>query len=109
MSAALASRGSTGSPQSRIPPGRLEPEVAVRPGGRHTAARGAIQETNLDQKRFVNVLDRVFLFTDGRGNRVQSHGPAAKLLDDRLQQLAIHVVETVLVDFQKLQAGGRHR
>src|SRR5687767_13900674 len=82
-------------PQSRVPSWRGEPEVLVGARRGDAAARRAIEESGLDQKRLVHVLDRVFFFIDGGGNAVQANRPPAEFVDDRAQQLAIDLVEAL--------------
>ena len=41
--------------------------------------------------------------------RVDAHGTAAELVDDRPEQLAIDLVETVLVHLEQLQGRERRR
>ena len=84
--------------------GRVEPEVAVCPRRRDAPARRAIEEADLDQERLVDVLDRVLLLADRRGDRVQADRAAAELVDDRAQQLAVDLVEPVLVHLEQLEA-----
>src|SRR5436190_1083826 len=102
-------------PQSCIPsfgPGSLprmlavghgESEILVRVASRDAAPRRPIQKTDLDQKRFVDVFDRVLLFADRGGDRVEADRTAPELVDDRAEQLAIALVESVLVDAVQLQ------
>ena len=71
---------------------------------RHPAARRALKEAHLHQVRLVHVHDRVCLFRDGGGDRLDAHRPAVELLDDRPQHLVVHLVQAQLVD---LQAGQR--
>src|SRR5262245_57223456 len=84
-------------PQLRIPGGRAESEVSIRAGCCHPASWRAVQEPDLNQKGLVHVLDGVLLFTYGSGNAVDANGSAAELVDDGAQQLAINIVEPVLI------------
>src|SRR5215469_809715 len=97
-------------PQSRVPSSvvrRVEAEVAVRAFSRHASAGRPVQKAVLDQKRLVDVFDGVLLFADRGGDAPDADGTAAELVDDRTQQLAVDLVESVLVDFEHLQ--GRTR
>src|SRR5262245_27704076 len=80
-----------------------EAEVFVGARGRDAAARRPIQESGLDQKRFVNVLQRVAFLAERGGQAGHADGTALELVDDRAQQPAIDFVEAVLVDFEHLQ------
>ena len=68
---------------------------------RHDAPAGrALQEADLQQIRFVHVLDRVDLFAEHGGDCVYPDRAAIKSLDDRAQQLSIDVIKALLVDIQ---------
>ena len=75
----------------------------VRERRRQAAARRAIQKSDLNQIRFDDLLDRIFLFVNRSGNRAQADRSTVELLDDRQQQFAIHLIETVRVDFHSIQ------
>jgi len=75
----------------------------VRERRSQTAARRAIQKSNLNQIRFDDLLDRVFLFVNGSRDRTQANGSTIELLNYRQQQLSIHLVEAVGVDFHAIQ------
>ena len=62
------------------------------------AARRAVQKTNLDQERLVNLLDGVRLLRQRRRQRVHPHRAALIFLDDGQQQLAVDFVEPVAID-----------
>src|SRR5213593_3575602 len=87
-------------------PGRREPEVSVRPRRRAAAARGAGEETLLHQERLVHLLERPRVLAHGGGDRGESYGTAVELLDDRLEDPPVHVVEPELVDVEPLQCLG---
>ena len=74
----------------------MQPEVLVGPPRRDAAARRALEKADLDEKRLVDVLDRVALLAERRGQAADADRPAAELLDDRQQQPAIDLVEPVL-------------
>ena len=63
----------------------------------------ALEKADLDQEGLVDVLDRVLFLADRRGDRVEADRAAAELLDDRAQQLAVDLVEAVLVDLEQLE------
>ena len=75
---------------------------------RHDSPAGsALQESELEQIRLVDVLDRVRLLAKGDGQRGQAHRAAVEALDDRLQKLAIGALESVAVDLEQLESLGR--
>src|SRR5213593_5183504 len=63
---------------------RREPKVAVRGGCGDAAARGAGEEALLHQERLVHLLERPRVLAHRGADRLQSHGAALELLDDRL-------------------------
>src|SRR6266516_931896 len=91
--------------------GRRKPEVSVCPRRRAAAARGAGEEALLHQERLVHLLERPRVLAHGGGDRGESYGTAVELLDDRLEDPPVHVVEPELVDVEPLQrlggGGGR--
>jgi len=68
-----------------------------------SSAGSASQESELDQERLVHVLDGVFLLAHGHGQGLDPHRAAGELLDDGLQDPAIHLVESPLVHVQAVQ------
>src|ERR1700682_1286846 len=84
---------------------RNDSEVAVCEGSRDAATIGPLQEPLLDEKRFEHVLDGVALLADRRRPLVDAHRPPAELVEDALQKLAVHDVETRAVDIEHLQGG----
>ena len=72
--------------------------VGARRG--HPAARGALQESLLEQEWLVGVLHGLRLLTDSDGQGRQADRAAAELLDDRSQDEAVDLVETRVVDFE---------
>jgi hypothetical protein len=85
-----------------------EPEVLVGARGGHAPARRPVEEAGLDEERLVHVLDGVPFLVDGGGQAVDADRAAAELVDDRPQQLAIDLVEAVLVHLEQLQRRARH-
>src|SRR6188508_1109689 len=67
------------------------------------AAWGPLEETELEQIRLVDVLDRVRLLAQRDRQRGQSHRAAVEALHDGTQELAIHGLEAALVDLQQLE------
>ena len=66
-------------------------------------ARRALDEAELQQVRLVDVLDRVRLLAERRGERREADRPAVELVGDRAQQLARLAVEALLVDLEQLE------
>lgn len=80
----------------------------IRRWRRHTSARRAVQESQLDEEWLVDILDRICRFADGSRQRIQSDRPAGKLLDHRHQQATIRMVQPAAVDFKHLERLVRH-
>src|SRR5689334_8001515 len=72
--------------------GGLDTEMIVRQRRRQTPARRAIEKSDLNQIRFDDLLDRIFLLVNGSGNGSESHRAAAEFLDDRQKQFAVHLI-----------------
>src|SRR5215475_5096758 len=83
--------------------GRVDTEMIVREPRCHSAARGAVKKSDLDQIRFDDFLNRVFLFMYCRGNCAQADRTAIELFNDGKQKLPVHFVETVSVNFHAVQ------
>ena len=71
------------------------------------AARGAGDETLLDQERLDHILDRTALFAHRGRQIVHADRAAFEFLDDREQQFAVQRVEAQRVDFEHVER--RHR
>src|SRR5579884_788619 len=82
-------------------------EMLVSELGGDAAAGGAIQEANLDQKRLVDFFYRFGFFCQSGRQRVHADGATLILLDNGEQQLAVNLVEAVLVHFEHLEGGFR--
>ena len=67
-----------------------------------------MEEAFLHEEGLVDVLHRLALLTDARGDGVQSHGAAAELLEDGEEDLPVHRVEPAPVHLQPLQRPRRH-
>src|SRR5687768_10833954 len=78
-------------------PRHLPLEVVVGELRRDSAPRRAVEEPDLQQEGLVDVLDGVGLLADRRRQRAHPHRPAAELVDDGEEQLAVDLVEPVLV------------
>ena len=75
--------------------------------GCDAALRRPIDEPEAEQERLVDVLDRLDLLGQHRGERLDADRPRCELLDDRREQLAIGRVETLVVDVHRLQGLSR--
>ena len=84
-----------------------ESEVLVGQRRRLAAAGRALEEALLDQERLVDLLDRPGLFAHGRGHGVQTHGTAVEFLDDRSENLVVHLVQSARVDVQRREGDAR--
>src|SRR5437588_13080147 len=76
----------------RAPWGR-KAEMLVRARRGAAAARGAGQESLLHQERLVHFLERPGVLPYGGGDGGESHRAPVELLDDRLEDPPVHVVE----------------
>src|SRR5947209_11160406 len=76
-------------------------------GGTHgdTASRRACDKAELEQIGFVYVLNRLRIFARAGGQRVKSHGTTVEFLDDREQHIAVRLVQSDLVDLQRVKCG----
>src|ERR1700760_4000406 len=81
----------------------LQPEVLVGPPGRGATARRALDQAALQQVGLVHVLDRVLLLPDRHRERRQTDRTATELVADRVQDLTIETVETLVVDLEHVQ------
>src|SRR5262245_14134982 len=94
--------------RERQDPFGRRPEVPVGAFGRHAAPRGPLQESELQQVGLDDVLDRIGLLPDGRGERGQAHGPPAELVDHGRQDREIELVQALLVHLEQLETGAGH-
>src|SRR2546426_9126182 len=91
--------------------GRSKSEMPVR-GPCGTAAAGRAREKALlHQEGLVHLLERAGVLANGGGDGREAYRPALELVDDGLQDPAVHVVESELVDVKPFQrfAGDRRR
>src|ERR1043166_933321 len=70
---------------------------------RDAAPRRPIKKARLDEKRFVDVLNRVLLLSDRGGERLDPDGAAGEFVDQSEQQHRIHLVEAHRIDFEHSQ------
>src|SRR5690242_18005751 len=89
-----------GSEERVLALSRLQSEVLVGEMRYGPSPRSAIQEADLHEERLVDLFDRVGFFGEGRRQRVHADGTTLVLVDDGQQQLAVDLVEAVLVHFE---------
>jgi len=85
--------------------GEGDAEVLVGEAGGDAAAWGAVEETDLDEEGFVDLLQRVLLFGQRGGECVEADRAAVVLFDDGAQQAAVEFVEAVSVDLEQAERG----
>src|SRR5713101_6959877 len=89
--------------------GRSKSEMSVR-GPCGTAAAGRAREKALlHQEGLVHLLERAGVLAHGGGDGREAYRPALELLDDGLQDPAVHVVEAELVHVEPFERLGRDR
>src|SRR5271157_5444807 len=69
----------------------------------NTPSRRTRNEAELQQVWLVYILDCLRVFAGAGCQRVQSDGAAVELLDDGEQQVAVGLVESDVVDLQRIQ------
>src|ERR1700689_714108 len=84
-----------------------EPEMLVGRRRRGPTARGALDQSLLQQIWLIHILDRVLPPPHRDRQRGQPDRPAGELRADRVQDLAVQAVQSTLVDLQHLQRGVR--
>ena len=88
--------------------GNRQTEVVVGSGCRHSPPRGPIEEADLDQEWFVDILNRLFFLTYCSGNTVQSHWSTTEFVDDGPKQASIRLIEPVGMERLRPTQDGRH-
>src|SRR5579862_2643903 len=88
---------------------RCSTDVGAAERCNRPSARGAGDEAELEKVRLVDVLDRVGLLTERRGERVDADGPAGVLLHDRTEEVAVEALEPRLVDLEQVERLARDR
>ena len=77
-------------------------QVVARPLGGYAALRRAVEEAELEQVRLVDVLDRLDLFADHRGDGRAADRAGRELLDDGREEAAVGGVEALVVDVHRV-------
>src|SRR2546427_11890079 len=89
--------------------GRSKSEMPVRGSCGTAAARRAREKALLHQEGLVHLLERAGVLAHGGGDGREAYRPALELLDDGLQDPAVHVVEAELVHVEPFERLGRDR
>src|SRR5438874_2035727 len=89
--------------------GRLETEMQVGSARGHAPARGAHQESLLDQERLGDVLERAALLAERRRKTIDTDRAAVEALDDRREELAVQGVEPQPIHLEQVERGVRDR
>src|SRR5437879_2314933 len=97
------------SEQRILPPVRHNLEIFVSQLRSHAPPRSPIKKSNLHQKRLVNLLNRLWLFRQSRGQGVHPHRPTLILLNNRQQQTPVDFIKSILIHFQHAQSRLRRR
>ena len=69
----------------------------------HSTTRSALDKTLHDKERLIHFLYRARILADGCGYGAHTHGSATELVDDGGENLVVNLVQTVLVDVQRLE------
>src|SRR5690606_8101415 len=88
--------------------GGSEPKAAEGEWCGDTPSRRAHEQPVLAQEGLIDLLECARILADRYGQRVEPHGPAVELLDERAQDPGIHLVKAILVDVQDLEGGVSH-
>ena len=78
-------------------------QMLISPDCHDAAARRSQQESGLKKIRFIDILDRPGVLADRRGERLESYRSAAELQDHGLENAAVQLLESELVDFQQVE------
>ena len=78
--------------------GHLYAEVFVGQAGSDATTGSAVQETDLNEERFVDLFEGVLLLCKGGGEGVEADGAAVILLNDGAEEAAVELVEAVGID-----------
>ena len=66
----------------------------------HSTSRRARDKPQLQQKRFYYVLYRNALFVYRRSQCIQSHGTAIEFVNDSVQNFAVSIIESEIVNLE---------
>ena len=79
--------------------------LVSKPGG-HSAAWGALNETDLQQVRLDDLFDRILFLVQRSTECAQTDGPPVEFFNDGPQQLNIAIVESKAVDLHLVERIG---
>src|SRR2546430_16388077 len=71
----------------------------------HAPARGAHQESLLDEERLGDVLERAALLAERRRKTIDTDRAAVEALDDRREELAVQGVEPQTIHLEQVERG----
>ena len=77
--------------------------MRIRPLGGNSTARHPRDESLLHQIGFVNVANGIGFLADRRRQSLDPHWATVKLIDDRAQDGAVHLVEAAGIDLQQFE------
>src|SRR5207302_7509288 len=77
--------------------------MLVRKACHNTASRSTRDKAKLQQVWLIHILNCLRVLARARGQSVQSDWAAIELLDNRQQQVAIGLIETDMIDLQRIQ------
>src|SRR5678815_3888801 len=77
--------------------------MTISKRSRCTTARRSLKKSVLHQERLVHFFDGAFVLANRCRDCLHSDRTALEFLDDRLENARVHVVETELIDIEKLQ------
>ena len=87
---------------------RRRPHLAVGSRQRLATAGRALDVALHDEEGFVHILDGRLILPYGHRERRQTHRAAVKLVDHRLQQALVHLIEAVVVNVEHPESSERH-
>ena len=67
------------------------------------ASTGPVQKASLDEIGLVDVLEGALVFLNSGGERLHPTGPPTEFIDDRQEDVPIHLIETGGIDAQPRQ------
>src|SRR5258708_29397877 len=78
-------------------PRHLNPQMLISQSRSHPSPRRPVQKPNLNQKRLINLLQRILLLRQRRRQRIQPHPPPIVLLNNRPQQPSVQLIEPMRI------------
>ena len=59
---------------------------------------GPVQKSSLDEIGLVDILEGALVFLNGGSERLHPHGSATEFIDNREEDMPIHLIETGCID-----------